>query len=350
MPKNITEQIVTGGDIRSVMRKLESLGSRIVFVVDDKKRLRGSVSDGDIRRALLNEANMDDDLISIMNKNPIYYEEKSSCNEIKKKILECNIIAVPIVDAKLTVVDIVTLEDMIKPQKMHNPVLIMAGGFGERLKPITDNCPKPMLPVGDKPLLEHIIENFINQGFYNFYISTHYLSEKIKNYFGNGNNFGDIQINYIHEESPLGTGGALSLLPKLTNGKSLLVINGDVLTNMNFVKYVKFHEDSDAFVTMCLRTLENQISYGVVNVQDSLVISIEEKPLNRYKVNTGIYLIRTEGLKKSTKLERIDMTDKITRFLNENKIINAYESKDYWLDIGSTADYQEAQKIIDTLY
>jgi NDP-sugar pyrophosphorylase family protein len=224
----------------------------------------------------------------------------------------------------------------------------MAGGFGTRLRPLTDNCPKPMLKVGDKPILEILIQYFKKLGFHNFYISTHYLPEIIQNHFGNGSKY-DISIVYVHEETPLGTGGALGLLPDNMPDLPLIMINGDVLTNIDFTKVLAFHNKHRAAATMCVREYEYQIPYGVIKGEGHKVTSMEEKPVQRFLVNAGIYVVGKEIVRSVSRNERIDMPSLLERHIRKGLDILKFPIHEYWLDIGRMADYDRARADIYTL-
>lgn len=333
--------------IIEALRLLDLNGLRIVLVVDDSGLLLGSVTDGDVRRGLLNGKDLYALVETIMNKQPYYlnkeeYEPKQSLKLMKEKSL----LALPIVqDGKL--IDVVTIADLLQRKKKDNPVFIMAGGFGTRLKPLTDHCPKPMLPVGGRPLLETIILSLKAQGFYKFYISTHYLPEKIQEHFGDGNKHG-IEIEYVHEDEPLGTGGALSLLPKEKIDTSFIVINGDVLTNMDFEKLLTFHEKHHATATMCVREFQYQLPYGVVISKDNVIEKMIEKPSYHFDVNTGIYVISPQVLKE-VESEFIGMPSILEKCIEKEQVVMSYQIHEYWLDIGQMDDYNRAQRDIINL-
>lgn len=263
--------------ILKALELLDLYALRIVLVVDENNQLLGSVTDGDIRRGLLKGQDLHASVESIMHTTPYSIDEGSLTDrQIFEIMREKRYLALPIIKNG-QLVNIITLDDLIRTKRKENPVFIMAGGFGTRLRPLTDKCPKPMLPIGGKPLLETIILSLKEQGFYKFYISTHYLPEIIKNHFGNGENF-DIQIQYVHENEPLGTGGALSLLPRQEVDLPFIMINGDVLTNINFIKLIDFHVSQNAVATMCVREFQYQIPYGVVNSEKNNIQSMTEKP------------------------------------------------------------------------
>ncbi|AZN65678.1 alcohol dehydrogenase [Acinetobacter johnsonii] len=333
--------------ILKALELLDLYALRIVLVVDENNHLLGSVTDGDIRRGLLKGQDLHAPVESIMHTTPYSIEEGSLTDrQIFEIMREKRYLALPIIKNG-QLVNIITLDDLIRTKRKENPIFIMAGGFGTRLRPLTDTCPKPMLPVGGKPLLETIILSLKAQGFYKFYISTHYLPAIIQQHFGNGEKLG-VQIQYVHEDEPLGTGGALSLLPKNEISLPFIVINGDVLTNMNFSNLVDFHEKNEAIATMCVREFQYQIPYGVVNSKNNLIESMTEKPSYYFDINTGIYVISPELLDQ-VKAKFIGMPTILEQQISKQHKVSTYPLHEYWLDIGHIEDYNRAQKDIHML-
>lgn len=329
--------------VRDVLKALDRGSNRIVLVVDDKYKLAGTVTDGDVRRGLLGNLEMHDPVGVISNKSPF-----SICSNLSKEekidILKKNhILAIPVVDNSYKLVGLESLSDLMRPSPKKNPVCIMAGGFGLRLGALTDNCPKPMLPVGETPLLERIVLRFIENGFTEFYITTHFMPEVIKNHFGDGSQWG-VNIKYIHESSPLGTGGAIGLLANYIGDEPVIVINGDVLTDISFDNLIRHHEESGDAITICAREREFAISYGVVNEVDAKVCSLEEKPIYRYKINLGIYVFDKSVVESAVGLNRIDMPSILEKNIALGAKVGCYEDSSYWLDIGQLEDYEKAQK------
>ena len=333
--------------ILKALELLDLYALRIVLVVDEDNHLLGSITDGDIRRGLLKGQDVHASVETIMHITPYSIEEGELTNrQIFEIMRENRYLALPVLKAG-QLVNIITLEDLISRKRKENPVFIMAGGFGNRLRPLTDKCPKPMLPVGGKPLLETIVLSLKEQGFYKFYISTHYLPEIIREHFGNGEKF-DVQIQYVHENDPLGTGGALSLLPKEEIKLPFVVINGDVLTNMNFGKLLDFHEKNQSIATMCVREFQYQIPYGVVNSEDNVIQSMTEKPSYFFDINTGIYVISPELLAQ-VNAEFIGMPTILEQQIALQQKVTSYPLHEYWLDIGHMEDYNRAQRDIINL-
>lgn len=333
--------------ILKALELLDLYALRIVLVVDENNHLLGSITDGDIRRGLLKGQDLHASVETIMHITPYSVEEGTLTNrQIFEIMREKRYLALPIIKNG-QLVNIITLDDLIRTKKKENPVFIMAGGFGTRLRPLTDKCPKPMLPVGGKPLLETIICSLKEQGFYKFYISTHYLPEIIRAHFGNGEKF-NVQIQYVHENEPLGTGGALSLLPLSEIKLPFIVINGDVLTNMNFSKLIDFHNVQNAAATMCVREFQYQIPYGVVNSEQSVIKSMTEKPSYYFDINTGIYVI-SPSLLKEVDAQFIGMPTILEQQIALGQKVASYPLHEYWLDIGHMEDYNRAQRDIINL-
>jgi len=333
--------------IRNALKTIDSEALRIALVVDEQMSLVGVVTDGDIRRGLLRNLSLDDQVSAVMNSTPLTIPVGYSRTEARKLMLSKGILAIPVVDDK-RVVALETLHTFSQQRKYEHPVFLMAGGFGTRLRPLTDNCPKPLLKVGGKPILEILLQSFVRTGFVNFYISTHYLPEMIKDYFGDGSKW-NINITYVHEESPLGTGGALGLLPKDLPDLPLIVINGDVLTNVDFERVLEFHAKHNAAATMCVRDYEYQVPFGVVQGLGNQITGMVEKPVYRFFVNAGIYVIGPELRQSVEKNQYIDMPSLLERSISAGKDVLMLPVHEYWLDIGRLDDFNKAQSDIHNL-
>lgn len=315
---------------------------RIALVVDKELHLLGTVTDGDIRRALLKHCSMDIPVEKIMCNAP----KKAGLDWSKQRILSTmekyQLIQLPVVDNQGHVIGLRTLHDMLSNRHQANPIFLMAGGFGSRLRPLTQNCPKPMLKVGDKPILEIILERFIESGFNRFYISTHYMHQVIEEYFGDGSRWG-VTIQYIYEEVPLGTAGALGLLPANELDLPLLVMNADLLTHLNFESLLSFHNSHPCAATICVRQYEHCVPFGVIQSEGHRVSSMVEKPVHRFFINAGIYLVSPELVKAVKPGNNIDMPTLLQQQISLGKDINMFPIHEYWLDIGRMEDFQLAQ-------
>jgi len=331
--------------IQEVLKVIDSESLQFSLVVDMDNRLLGTVTDGDIRRALINGVPLSHPISEIMFTKPTVVE----CSTSKEQLLELmnakQLNSIPILDNGI-VVGLETIHHITQKAKYDNPVFLMAGGFGTRLKPLTDNCPKPLLKVGDKPILETVLLSFIKAGFHQFYISTHYLPEMIREYFGNGNKWG-VSINYVHEEQPLGTGGALGLLPKSLPKLPVIMMNGDVLTKVDLEALLAFHNDNNANATMCVREYEYQVPFGVIESEGNNIKSMVEKPTQRFHVNAGIYVVSRKIIEQVNNNEVVDMPTLLERYLSDDVLMFPFH--DYWLDIGRMDDFNRAQVDIKTL-
>ena len=318
---------------------------RIVMVVDENERLIGTVTDGDIRRGLIKRLSMDTVITKIMSTNPTVAFEGDDKQQIFSKMKEFDLLSIPIIDRNRKIIGIETLNNLLAKSKYDNPVLLMAGGFGERLKPLTEDLPKPLLKLGEKPILEHILEQFIASGFHDFYISTHYMAEKLKKHFGDGSNW-NVSIKYIHEKEPLGTAGALGLLPSDLPKLPILVMNGDLLTKINFEHLLSFHYKNNGIATMCVREYDFRVPYGVVSGNEHVVTNIVEKPMHKFFVNAGIYVFHPSLINSIDKGVYIDMPQFLQKQIDNSKIINMFPVHEYWIDIGRMEEFERAQEEI----
>lgn len=326
--------------IIDTMKNIDDSAAQIALVVDEQHQLLGTVTDGDIRRGILKGISLEDQVIKIMNRNPITVQKGTSKQAIQKLFREKKLRHLPILNENKQVIDVIYANDMFDTTSLDNWVVLMAGGLGMRLRPLTENIPKPMLKVGPKPILQTILESFIEYGFRNYYFSVNYKREVIKEYFGNGLQWG-VNINYLDEDRRLGTAGALSLFEDMPN-KPIIVMNGDILTKVNFQNLLQFHEENCSIATMCVREYQYQIPYGVVKIEGSTLCAIEEKPTERYFVNAGIYVLNPEALKLIPKNEYFDMPSLFEKLIKQNQKTSVFPIREYWLDIGKIPDFERA--------
>lgn len=328
--------------IKEAIYKVDSGCVQIALVVDEKNKLLGTVADGDIRRAIISGIKLEENCSQIMNPRPT----TALNGETKEKLLTIMrrgaFHQIPLVDENGIVQGLTTIDEIIGATQRDNWVVLMAGGLGTRLHPLTAECPKPLLKVGSKPILENILMAFIGQGFRNFYISINYKAEMIAEYFGDGGNWG-AKITYIHEKERLGTAGSLSLLPNRPEN-SMIVMNGDLLTHADFSDIISFHESGKSTATLVTREYESQIPFGVVHVDGNNVKGLEEKPTIKHLVSTGIYALSPESLDYVEKGQFLDMPDLIVRLMNQGMKTTAYKFNDYWLDIGRIEEFERAQR------
>ncbi|WP_281223057.1 nucleotidyltransferase family protein [Photobacterium sanguinicancri] len=347
MIKNWTKAVLPlSATLREVLAVIDEQALRIVLIADDELRLLGTVTDGDLRRGLLRGLDMSSSVELVMNQQPTTAGADLSNQDLVCLMEAKDILAIPLVDNGI-LCGLKTLNQALHPVRYDNPVFLMAGGFGTRLQPLTNECPKPLLKVGDKPILESILLSFIRAGFRHFYISTHYLPEMIHAHFGDGEKWG-VSITYIHEDQPLGTGGALGLLPESTSPLPLIMMNGDIMTNLDFEKLLAYHQSQAADVTMCVRDYEYQIPFGVIDCHkvdgnSSVITALSEKPAHKVKVNTGIYVLNHDVVRQVPQNQRIDITTVFEQVIARGGKAVPYEISEYWLDIGRIDDYRRAQ-------
>ncbi|GAA5132116.1 nucleotidyltransferase family protein [Thalassotalea piscium] len=315
---------------------------QMALVVDDRNALVGVVTDGDIRRALIRHQSMDCSIADVMNKKPLVATMGTSRNKLLNLMNAKGLHAIPLIKNG-ELVGLETLQHIVARPSYDNPVFLMAGGFGTRLKPLTDTCPKPLLKLGDKPILETILESFVDSGFHQFYISTHYMPEAIHEHFGDGERWG-VQIHYVHEQEPLGTGGSLGLLPDDLPELPIIMMNGDVLTKIDFEKLLNYHNQHSPICTMCVREDEYKVPYGVVEADGARITSLVEKPTHKYFINAGVYVVSKAMINAVGKNKRIDMTDLIESYIADNQYVAMFPVHEYWLDIGKMVDFYQAQK------
>lgn len=324
---------------------LDQVSLKIVMVIDESGVLIGTVSDGDIRRALFRGLTLQDSVSKILSRNPLVVPPEMSRELVMQLMVANKIQQIPVVDSTHHVVGLHLWDELTTPASRSNLMVIMAGGLGTRLRPLTENCPKPMLPIAGKPLLEHIIERAKREGFGHFAIATHYLGGVIEDYFGNGERFG-VQIDYLREDMPLGTAGALGLLTPLPLAP-FIVTNGDVITDVHYGELLDFHIRSSAVATMAVRLHEWQHPFGVVETQGIEIIGFEEKPIARTHINAGIYALDPAVLSSLSADLRCDMPTLFAKLKSQSKRIVAYPMHEPWLDVGRPDDLILANKDIN---
>ena len=325
------------------IRIIDTGGGKIALVADENNVLLGTITDYDIRQAILKGCSVNDSIRSILNPNPQFVSENESDFDILQKMRTSNIRQMPILNSRNEIVGLKLISELNKDYYSRtNPVLLMAGGLGSRLRSLTNKCPKPLLKVGGKPILEIILQKFIESGFNDFYISVNYKAEMIQKYFGRGEKYG-VNIKYVKEEKRLGTAGALGLLPSGIN-EPVIVMNGDLLTKVDFHQLLDFHYRRKSTATMCVREYEYQVPYGVVNFKDWEMKELQEKPSYSFFVNAGIYVLNPEIIYQVEKDEYLDMTDLFNKNIQQKKRTLVFPIREYWMDIGRIEDFQKAQE------
>jgi len=331
--------------IKEAMKIIDNSTIKIALVLDDNKRLIGTVTDGDIRRSILKGVTLNESVYHTMNRSFIYALVGDSKEKISKIARDNEVNQVPIVDKDFILVGIEDATNYFTSPKRVNTVVLMAGGIGSRLKPLTNQTPKPMLRVMNKPILEIILESCIKYGFNNFIFSVNYKSEIIEDYFGDGKKFG-VKIQYVHDEGRMGTAGSLYFL-KQQLSEDFVLMNADLLTNINFDNLVDFHLHSNSKATMCVREYDFQVPYGVVNVQNDKVTSIDEKPVHNFFINAGIYMLNPSVLNYIPENSFFDMPTLFNILIESKEKVFPFPIREYWLDIGEIGSFNKANDEYD---
>lgn len=339
--------VKTTATMKEVLMTISEGNMQIALVVDNDCHLAGTVTDGDIRRALLRGDGLETPIGALMNDNPLTGLLDEDESLWQRTMQRHTLRHLPLLDANGCVVGLARFE-LPKEPKRDNPVVLMAGGLGTRLHPLTHSQPKPLLEVGSKPILETIIENFSDHGFHNIYLCINYKGEMIKQYFGDGSRW-DVEIEYIEEHKRMGTAGALSLLPNKPDAP-FFVMNSDLLTKVDFVRLLHFHQKQSACATMCTREYTHQIPYGVINLEGHDVVNMVEKPTQRFSVNAGIYVLEPETLDDIPTDVFFDMPSLINTLLENNKSVSSFPIHEYWIDIGRMKEFEQAHEDYNTQF
>ena len=327
---------------------IESSARRIAVVLSTDNKVIGTLTDGDIRRHILNGGNLNDKSIYAMNKNPVLAKSNTSHKEIKKLLQKHNIRALPVIGLdnvflRILHEDDLDFENIKRPEKCFDAAVIMAGGEGMRLRPLTKDMPKPMIDINGIPLLERQILKLSKMGIKKIFISVNYLADVIKDHLKDGASF-DVMIEYIHETKKLGTAGALSLLPEGNHFKDIIVINGDILTTSDFQTLYDFHKSQNAIITISAIDYKINIPFGVLEFEEARVKSIKEKPSEQFFCNAGIYAISTNALKLIPENEFYNMTDLIDVCIKDETNVSVFPVHEFWSDIGTAEDLKQARK------
>jgi dTDP-glucose pyrophosphorylase len=331
--------------VLDAIHAINATSFQIAMVVDDYGKLLGTVTDGDVRRGILRGIALTAAVSEVMNPRPATVTESVGREGRLAIMRREQFHQLPVVDAAGRVVGLETIDELIRPQAHENAVLLMAGGLGKRLRPLTETRPKPLLEVGGRPILETTIRRFVEQGFTRFFLSVHYKAEMIREHFSDGSKFG-AQIEYLQEDQPLGTAGALSLISQPLS-HPLIVMNGDILTNVNLQRIVAFFTAQKASALMCVRDYEFQIPYGVVKTENGQFSAIEEKPMQRFFVNAGLYVISPQVISLVGQSEQIDMPTLFDRAQKDFGNVVVFPISEYWLDVGRSEDFIRANAEFD---
>jgi dTDP-glucose pyrophosphorylase/predicted transcriptional regulator len=330
----------SSASIREALVQLGDSKLHILMVVDDDGRLLGTVTDGDIRRGILKDTPLDQPAVTVMNPHPSTISPHTPRNAALRLMKERNIQQLPVVEDG-RVVGLFTLEDFIdSAEERPNWVVIMAGGKGQRLRPLTETVPKPMLPVGGRPILETIIAQLGEHGLRRLYLSVNYKAEIIKNHFGDGSHFG-CEIRYLEEAQPLGTAGPLTLLPERVT-EPLVVMNGDVLTKVDFGNMLAYHGNTGACATIGVRQIDVQVPYGVLDIDEQSVRAIVEKPVHKFQVSAGVYVFDPSVPPHVPAGQATDMPDVIRTLVDDGQPVSAFPIHEYWIDVGQIPELNRA--------
>ncbi len=333
--------VAPNATIQQVISNLDQVAIKICLIVNPTGALVGTLSDGDIRRGLLKGLGLASPIDSIVQHDPLVVPPDLSRELVMQLMAANKIHQIPVVNDQHQVVGLHLWDDITTPPERPNLMVIMAGGMGTRLRPYTETCPKPLLPVAGKPMLEHIIERAKLEGFSHFALAVHYLGYMIEEHFGNGDSL-DVQIDYLREQSPLGTAGALGLLRPRPD-EAFVVTNGDVITDIRYGELLDFHLRHKAAATMAVRVHEWQHPFGVVQTKGIDIVGIEEKPVARSHINAGVYALSPETLCELKTDERCDMPMLFERLQAAAQRTVAYPMHEPWLDVGRPDDLAAAR-------
>lgn len=346
--KDLLTRFAVAPDVpmKEALAVIDRNGEGVALVVDGDGRLLGIVTDGDVRRAILGGMDIGGTVAAFLEAKrgsafdrPLAMPADTPAEEIERLMRVRLVRHMPLVDADGHLAGLALLRHFTDEAATAVQAVVMAGGFGTRLRPLTEATPKPLLKLGDKPVIEHIVGHLKAAGIHRINITTHYHADKIRAHFGDGTGFG-VEVAYTHEETPLGTAGALSMLPE--SADPLLVINGDVVTAVDFRAMLAFHQDHRAQLTVGVRKYEVSVPFGVVEVEGARVARLTEKPSLAFFINAGIYLLEPAVLRLVQPGQRLDMTDLIQRLLDEGATVASFPIHEYWMDIGKMDDYLSA--------
>jgi dTDP-glucose pyrophosphorylase len=331
-----TATLLLGASIEQAILLLNEVGLRIVLIIDVENKLIGTISDGDIRRGLLKNLGLKDPIDSIVNIHPQVVTNDLARETVINLMVRNKIQQIPIVDEQYKLLGLHMWDELSTPVKRPNSMIIMAGGRGTRLYPLTSNVPKPMLPIRGKPILEHIIERAKNEGFIHFILAIHHLGHIVETYFGDGSNLG-VNIEYLREDYPLGTAGALTLLDPLPSAP-IIVTNGDVITDVHYGQLLDYHIQNDAIATMAVGLQEWQNSFGVVEIVGNEIVNYKEKPISQNFINAGVYVLEPKVINFLPRFTSSDMPTMFEIAIQNKMKVIAYPIHESWTDIGRPDD------------
>ncbi|MDC0473558.1 nucleotidyltransferase family protein [Alphaproteobacteria bacterium] len=332
----------TEDTVLSAIEKLDECTAQIVLVTDKAGALQGVITDGDVRRGLIKGLSLESSVVDIMKTDFVSADEAASDEEIEMLARARLVRQIPVLSSGGLLQRLVMTISADMPVKRPNKIIIMAGGLGIRMRPLTENIPKPMLRIGDQPILEIILRNLVQEGFFDIMISVNYKKQVIMDYFGDGSKFG-CSITYLEEDKRLGTAGALGLLHQQPS-HPFLVMNGDLITSLSFDKLLDHHEENASEATICVRKHTVEVPFGVVEEADGRLVSIEEKPQHKFLINAGVYAISPETLASLPEGESIDMPDFIEGIVKSGGHVGVFLVHESWKDIGRPEDLVSVNK------
>ncbi len=338
--------------LRDTMACIDRGAKGIALVVSDELQLLATLTDGDMRRAMLAGRSLESSVCDLLHDlraagrvHPITAAVSTPRAELVRLMADSKVRHIPLVDTVGKLCGLSVLDEFVEAPDSGLQALIMAGGYGKRLMPLTADVPKPMLDIGGRPLIEHVVDQLRNAGIKQVNISTHYKAEKIAKHFGDGAAFG-VKMEYVLEDQPLGTAGALSLL---SSDEPILVVNGDILTKLDFRALRDFHEEHSADMTVAVREFAFDVPYGVIETDGAKVVGVTEKPTMKFFVNAGVYLLSARIREFVPKCERFDMTQLIERLISSGRTVVSFPIWEYWLDIGRQEDFEKAQRDVKNI-
>lgn len=324
---------------RDALKAIDATGAGMTLIVDAERRLLGALSDGDLRRALIAGAGLEDPALAGANREPFCIDQHQDRAATLTMLRAHGLRQLPVLDADRRVVGLTTVSDFLNIPIRSNPVVIMAGGKGERLAELTRDTPKPMLKVGPRPILDTIVGNLAGQGFRNFWLAVNYKADQIERHFGDGSALG-LNIRYLRETRPLGTCGALSLMPR--PDEPFVVTNGDVLAKVDYGHVLDSHLEAGAAATVVVRDYEMQVPFGVVNAEAGQILRIDEKPTQSYTISAGAYVLSPAALERVPDDAYYDMPTLIADLIGAGLPVRQQRAEGYWMDIGRPPDYAQA--------
>lgn len=342
MKKNI---LLFSKKISEALKVLNNSKAKTVFVINKNQQLIGTITDGDIRRGFLKGYGINKNLIFFMRKKFKFIFEKDLNNiqKINKLFSSKDIEQIPVLNKGNKIINTIFSDENKKLNLINNPFIIMAGGIGKRMLPLTKKMPKPMLKINNKPMIEHIINKAKFFGFFNFYISTNYLRDKIEKYFRDGNKLG-VNIRYLKEKKPLGTAGSLSILNNIKYNGPVVVVNGDLVTDINYESFLKYHKKNKSNLTIATHLEVETKDFGVLETAHKHVVDLNEKPTLKTKINTGMYILEKKIIKKIKKNTFLNMTDVIKKNIKKKKVFS-YPIYENWSDVGNLIELKKIRKL-----